>query len=246
MRHALALNENRTAMTPEYVFPHIDTIGNGRSLVQAWFAGAHIDMGGSAKHDGLSLYPLQWMLLESQAQGLVLEFSHGFTNRLGGDIDDPLRVVFPEHKFEGKGMEQSPFTTKNGIDVWMQDLRNVHDLKQYQDRYKAQINLRAHTLWKKKPRDIFTGDKLLRGFFPWSKQASWKPNTFRILSLMQLLREPLSIRQFISSSTRTSSFTWTRRHGHAENKLKFVGKTCSARTHTARCHTKHFGMGGIL
>lgn len=65
-RHALALNENGEAMSPEHDFPQF--VKNHQLLkqtfVQAWFVGAHIDMGGSSAKDGLSLYPLQWMLIE--------------------------------------------------------------------------------------------------------------------------------------------------------------------------------------
>lgn len=55
-RHSLALNERRAAFSPEYEFPELD---NGqqrtRSFLQAWFVGAHMDIGGSSPKDGLSL-----------------------------------------------------------------------------------------------------------------------------------------------------------------------------------------------
>ena len=100
LRHALVLNENREAMAPEYVFPDFGKTHNqqtDRSMIQAWFAGAHIDMGGSAQQDGLSLYPLQWILLESQDKGLVLQFSKVRGDLPWAKIDDPLKVVFPTH-----------------------------------------------------------------------------------------------------------------------------------------------------
>lgn len=68
-----------------------------RSFVQAWFMGAQIDIGGSAKKYGLSLYPLQWMLTESRGKGLVLEFSAApIIRNKGAKIDNPLHVAFPE------------------------------------------------------------------------------------------------------------------------------------------------------
>ncbi|KAI9783460.1 MAG: hypothetical protein M1816_001384 [Peltula sp. TS41687] len=95
LRHALALNEQRTAMSPEHLFPPFErTAPRNRSIFQAWFVGAHGDMGGSEAKDGLSLYPLQWMLLESRSKGLVLEFDASFSKRI--KIDNPLDVVFPE------------------------------------------------------------------------------------------------------------------------------------------------------
>lgn len=152
-------------MTPEYVFPHLDDQiirSWNRSIIQAWFIGAHIDMGGSAKRDGLSLYPLQWMLLESQAKGLVLEFSVMFDHRV--QIDNPLRVVFPESKSDGKGSETWTCTTENGVDVWMQDLRQVHELPKYKSRYAIQLNNHKSVFWPRKAREPFNTDGYLRGF----------------------------------------------------------------------------------
>ena len=79
LRHALALHENRKHMEPETIFPlnrsKQDALPPDRSFLQAWFAGVHIDIGGSAAKAGLSLLPLQWMLLESQSKGLCLGFA---------------------------------------------------------------------------------------------------------------------------------------------------------------------------
>lgn len=165
LRHALALNEDREAMTPEYMFPDYGNTRSQlskRSLVQAWFVGAHIDMGGSAMKDGLSLYPLQWMLLESQSKGLILEFS-GISDRQT-KIDDPLRVVFPKHEVDGKGLDPWSCTTDNQIQVRMQDLRGVHELKQYGSRYAIYLNRQRNYLWLKKAREPFNADGFLRGY----------------------------------------------------------------------------------
>lgn len=100
LRHALALNENRRAFTPEYYFPDYKRLPLARrSIVQAWFVGAYIDIGGSAAKDGLSLYPLQWVLIESCKKGLELESDGSFGNR--AKIDDPLKLVFPSYESEG-------------------------------------------------------------------------------------------------------------------------------------------------
>ncbi|KAI4252200.1 MAG: hypothetical protein L6R42_008072, partial [Xanthoria sp. 1 TBL-2021] len=61
-RHALALNEDRQLMKPNYEFPDFSGTKIGllkRSFVQAWFVGAHIDMGGSSQNGGPALYLLQ-------------------------------------------------------------------------------------------------------------------------------------------------------------------------------------------
>jgi hypothetical protein len=70
MRQALALNENRRVMTPELLDPDLSI-----ESIQAWFLGAHADMGGASPHDGLSLYPLRWMLIEACKCGLVIDFA---------------------------------------------------------------------------------------------------------------------------------------------------------------------------
>ncbi|KAF9869978.1 hypothetical protein CkaCkLH20_12587 [Colletotrichum karsti] len=138
IRHALALNEER--MT----FPllHIEPTENGAKqhhCLEAWFVGAHNDMGGGAVHDGLSLYPLQWMLIESRDQGLVLE--HNPPDHLKGIIENPLELVFPEppklSDLDAKVLEAEvpdeilkpqPWTFRysNGADITMYDLRQSH------------------------------------------------------------------------------------------------------------------------
>ncbi|KAL9624231.1 MAG: hypothetical protein Q9160_001478 [Pyrenula sp. 1 TL-2023] len=180
-RHALALNENREAMTPEYVYPDVSKIKTERSIVQAWFVGTHIDIGGSAKMDGLSLHPLQWMLLESKMKGLDLAFSHDFDNKI--KIDDPLRVVFPEHKSEGKGSEMWSCTTKNQIEVWMQDLRGVHEAQMYNGRYALKLNVRPHQFWPKRAREIFNPDSnILRGYCSFAPHGTIiHPSVFQLL-----------------------------------------------------------------
>jgi hypothetical protein len=76
MRQALALNENRRVMTPELLEPDLSIESDlRRSFIQAWFLGAHADMGGASPHDGLSLYPLRWMLIEACKCGLVIDFA---------------------------------------------------------------------------------------------------------------------------------------------------------------------------
>jgi uncharacterized protein (DUF2235 family) len=71
--HALALDEDRTAFCPVMW----DTEPNWRGhLEQAWFAGAHADIGGhiAKKSDsrGLSNIPLVWMLERAETCGISL------------------------------------------------------------------------------------------------------------------------------------------------------------------------------
>ncbi|KAL8664470.1 MAG: hypothetical protein Q9202_003020 [Teloschistes flavicans] len=172
-RHALALNEDRKHMRPKYEFPKFGETKVGlsrRSFIQAWFVGAHMDMGGSSEKDGLALYPLQWILGESQSKGLVLEFEQLKAPWSG--IDDPLRVVFPESEYDGKGQDMWTCTTKNGVCVRMQDLRKVHQLQRYQGRYSIKINSREQSYWPRKARDIFNANEELRGYCGWAPQGT--------------------------------------------------------------------------
>ncbi|KAL9580058.1 MAG: hypothetical protein Q9203_006458, partial [Teloschistes exilis] len=167
-RHALALNENRRHMKPAYEFPKFGETKialSKRSFVQAWFVGAHMDMGGSSAKDGLALYPLQRMLGESQSKGLVLEFEQLRAPWSG--IDDPLRVVFPEDEYDGKRRYMWTCTTRNGVCVRMQDLRQVHQLQRYHGRYSIKINSREQSYWPRKAREIFNVMGELRGYCRW-------------------------------------------------------------------------------
>lgn len=129
VRHALALNDTRFHYQPEMYGPIADTDSfHGRSLIQAWFVGAHSDIGGGARDDGLSLYPLQWLLIESQHQGLVLQHNSQATL-----IEDPLSLVFPSRK-QGSSTDQATaaeaiweYQYANGIKVRMEDLRSSHN-----------------------------------------------------------------------------------------------------------------------
>lgn len=163
LRHALALNEDRRAFQPEYYFPDYKRLPLARrSIVQAWFVGAHIDVGGSAAKDGLALYPLQWMLIESRKKGLELEFDGSFGNR--AKIDDPLKLVFPSYESEGKGANMSTFTVKNDLKIDMQDLRRVHGLPRYETRYAIHLNLSKRPWMRKEPRAAFNEDGTLKGY----------------------------------------------------------------------------------
>jgi hypothetical protein len=168
IRHALALNEDRTVFLPEYIFPEFNrNYLQKRSFVQAWFLGAHIDMGGSAAKDGLSLYPLQWMLHECQHIGLVLEFDGSFGSR--AKIDNPLHVVFP-NKYNPD--LQSPWICKvaNELTVDLHDFRRVYESTTYRGNYAIQLNNDRSVYWSKTPRQPFSSDGELLGYCSYGKQ----------------------------------------------------------------------------
>lgn len=166
-------------MKPEYAFTNFveeKTKLVRRSIIQAWFVGAHIDMGGSAQNDGLALYPLQWILAESQAKGLVLEFSQLPHHRVV--IDNPLHIVFPTHEDDGKRRNSWTFTTDNGIKVDFQDLRNVHSSDEFKLRYSLKINSPNAIIWVQEDREPLNQDGSLKGRCPFG--ASCRLNYFSI------------------------------------------------------------------
>lgn len=175
-RQALALNEDRKAMKPEALYPARTMQGDPliqRSFLQAWFIGAHIDMGGSAEMDGLALYPLQWMFLEVKALGLALEFVGDFQSRV--NIDNPLDICFPPKEgdseitdpAERQAREKKRFwscTSENKIGVSMQDMRQRHESTAHNGRYQILLNRRKAVLWPKTARTPFTEDGELKGY----------------------------------------------------------------------------------
>ena len=162
LRHALALNEDRAVMSPEPVLPRYDNVSSRRSIQQAWFIGAHIDMGGSSAKDGLALYPLQWMLIESQSKGLKLEFTGSYGGR--AQLDNPLEIVLPSLTNPGKEIKIHSYTAKNKIVVSMQDMRKVHGSERFGTRYAIHVN-RKNSIWMtKKVRKPFNSGGGLIGY----------------------------------------------------------------------------------
>ncbi|KIV98906.1 hypothetical protein, variant [Verruconis gallopava] len=120
IRHALAFNE--TGLAPEVLsLPSAEAM-KGRSFVQAWFMGSHRDMGGGGERDGLSLYPYQWMILESINSGLVIQ---------PDSKDRVLELAFPQ--FTGSlpnlgGEEKIEWRLRyaNGLETTLFDLQSLH------------------------------------------------------------------------------------------------------------------------
>ncbi|KAI0913372.1 hypothetical protein F4823DRAFT_65600 [Ustulina deusta] len=129
LRHALALNETRNSFQPCPFgpLPALSPDLARRSIVEAWFIGSHGDIGGGSQGDGLSLYPLQWMFLESRAHGLIFEPS--WDNQC--ITEEPLGLVFPLVPDQDPSKPPQPlnpwtFQYKNGIEIEMVDIRSSH------------------------------------------------------------------------------------------------------------------------
>jgi hypothetical protein len=137
-RQALALNEKRKDFQPslwsvdrdsaEFILRTSPT----HSLLQAWFIGTHSDLCGANIHDGLSLYPLQWVVSEAIKFDLVLGREIIVWYNFAGDeksIDDPTTMIFPDRGQNDPAQELlGPFELEleNGISVMMWDLQPIH------------------------------------------------------------------------------------------------------------------------
>lgn len=108
--------------------------------VEAWFAGSHIDIGGGANQDGLSLYPLQWMLIEAQKKGLCLNKPILPDKKEGQLVEDIVQLVFPSSgkTLDSKSSVIDPWTLRyaNNLTIQLYNLRISHqhgNLQQEQD-----------------------------------------------------------------------------------------------------------------
>ena len=161
------MNEQRTAFKPEiWTFDKVDTKGNivnpPRSFLQGWFLGTHADIGGANKHDGLSLYPLQWMLCEACNLGLAL--GSDWTQNLDDIIQNVAEVLFPCGIQNISGnisahQTQEALCLDNGTEIKMWDIRTMHHQRRYRIRLNTEIGIRF--LYTLIPRKLFDDGKLL-------------------------------------------------------------------------------------
>ncbi|KAI0904181.1 hypothetical protein F4823DRAFT_634728 [Ustulina deusta] len=124
MRAALALNEDRKAMRAEGLWPSWSNDSSSLSnqtFVQAWFVGMHRDIGGSTEMDGLALYPLQWMMLESRAKGLIFKFEGDYGGR--ALLHNPLEIV----GIDGGENKAWSCITENKLAVEIRDICRIHE-----------------------------------------------------------------------------------------------------------------------
>ncbi|KAJ4002644.1 hypothetical protein NW766_012769 [Fusarium irregulare] len=203
LRHALAMNENQSNRVPELFSIPDDADMTHRSLVQAWFIGTHQDMIGGTTHDGLSLYPLQWMVLESLYSGLGL-------NNMGDSKanDNPMTLVFPQ--FAGNlpaldGSEEIEWRLQytNGLRTSMFDLQSAHGKKSTTGVEIHSIKPDTDCFKRPASRKIFEGlDKTLKGWCDAGPYGNMiHPSVFCILdryprhgdlNSFKLLKKPIS------------------------------------------------------
>ena len=169
-RQALAFNETRVAFKPELwsvlentAEYELRTRSSLHSVIEAWFLGAHGDLGGGNSQDGIALYPAQWLLAEAEQLGLALDFSPiTYTSAVFQDqsvVKSPLELMFPTLK-SLETEEEYPQKIKllNGISVPLWDMRSVH----MQQGFGLNINYHANQwLYQTAEREIFLQDRII-------------------------------------------------------------------------------------
>lgn len=118
----MALFERRDRLRLERFHASDPEVGDNhkQSLMEAWFAGSHGNLGDACEEDGLGLWPLQWMVSEAENHGLVL----GFNRMEKSQLEDPARLIFPK----STGGERE-IHCANGIKVRMWSLRPIIETK---------------------------------------------------------------------------------------------------------------------
>ncbi|KAH6892489.1 hypothetical protein B0T10DRAFT_438346 [Thelonectria olida] len=181
LRHALAINENRSSHTPEILeFPNQADLAS-QSFIQAWFLGTSDDLCGGQSNDGLSLYPLQWILLESIRAGLSLVSKEKSTTS-----DNPMSLAFPQYagnlpNLDGSEDIEWRLRYSNGLQVSMFDLQathvtrsatgsNIYSLKFDPERYRRKAN-----------RKIFSSEGDLKGWSERGQGTIIHPSLFCVL-----------------------------------------------------------------
>jgi hypothetical protein len=155
------MNEQRTAFKPEiWTLNKVDANGNQlnppKSFLQGWFLGTHADIGGANKQDGLSLYPLQWMLSEACSKGIVL--GSGWTENVDEIIENIAEALFPSRMHnlsENISTRQAheALYLANGTEIKMWDIRAMHQQSRYRIRHNSEIGIRY--LYTLAPRKLF-------------------------------------------------------------------------------------------
>lgn len=121
--------------------------------------------------DGLSLYPLQWILSEAEKAGLV----QGFQMHVRGRtlMSDIREVVFPFNPVNVSGgfepetmqyinaLDMGFIRTLNGIELKMWDMRPSHKEKQYLLRINVATFLVSNIAYEEAPRHVFEDDRLI-------------------------------------------------------------------------------------
>ena len=185
LRHALALNESRAQLIPEIYENPPSKYMQGRSFVQAWFIGSHEDLGGGAREDGLSLYPLQWLLIESMRAGLILQKQDEKPQQVS--IESPLSLAFPQYfgelpKLDGGEKIEWQVEHANGVRVSLFDLHSKQGNPSEMDQ-RHSIQIHAPNPLYNNPAKVFSSG----GLIGWRSDGKYsylvRPRWFDLLTV---------------------------------------------------------------
>jgi hypothetical protein len=190
-RHALAFNEYESSTNCHIPKNPPPEDLQDRSFVQAWFLGRSHDIVGGTQHDGLSLYPLQWLLIEAMNADLTLK--SGVPSSDGIEAENTLALLFPQYEDSVGGIDMDPdkfwhIKYRNGIEIKMYDLQKVHYTKLRIAELSHSIRLEIPNLLQGNTRTIF--GKAQRGLVGYDAEHPFgtviHPSVFCILSRNQL------------------------------------------------------------
>ncbi|KAJ3545929.1 hypothetical protein NM208_g2261 [Fusarium decemcellulare] len=204
LRHALAMNEDRSSRAPQIFKTFNSDESARRSLIEAWFLGTHDDMCGGTTNDGLSLYPLQWIVLESLNSGLSVSSMPKVAA-----VDNPMALVFPQYAgnlptLDGSEDIEWRLQYTNGLRVSMFDLQSTHSTKSSAGTDVHSIKLDTERFKHSAARKVFKSDGRLQGWYETGPYGTMiHPSLFCILD-----RYPryLDLPNFKSLKTQISNF----------------------------------------
>lgn len=106
-RHAVAIDEHRAFFPSNLWRPSLEVPSGPKDLQQVWFPGSHCDVGGGypeGPQSAQSKYPLEWMIREARAAGLLVNQSK---------VDDILGISSNSH-FQKASVQFPPHESLTG------------------------------------------------------------------------------------------------------------------------------------
>lgn len=161
-RHAMAFNENRRTNSLDMPEAPNENDLVGRSFLQAWFLGYHTDLVGGVQYDGLSIYPLQWIMIEAMLTGLFLSFN--VTGKEPVPQENPLALTFPQYAGIAPnlgGCDENLWHIQyaNNVEIRMFDLQSIHISEQKTQKASHTLHFENINPLYNEPRQIFKEGK---------------------------------------------------------------------------------------
>ncbi|EPS39969.1 hypothetical protein H072_6310 [Dactylellina haptotyla CBS 200.50] len=127
------------------------------AVTEAWFFGNQLDLNGTRPKNGLSLWPLQWLVAEGRGKGLVLN-STSFESSEGWEDMNTLELFLPQEGHE------YPFWFSNGTSVNIWDITAVFKVENHQPEFQTSWTRYLGTEMFRSPRQVFEEDGALQDY----------------------------------------------------------------------------------